>query len=194
MNTLLGVVAVDSSGSFEKLPIKVVAAKKVTVQKHYCYYFDAEDIEKYKKYIHKKWLLNKQRKRNQKKVKPENYRERISSVLYFQTMHKLVKHTDEIQIDYDFEGWRQEIVKSYLKRLFVKVYAGTSISNPSIDFITDHCEKGGILRKHMVKLKKQSIKNLEKCNTVRRLKNYWIILNKFSSVQSPVSPLILHGN
>ncbi len=157
----MGIVAVDSAGSFEQLPIKAVACKKVTVQKHYCYYIDSVDYLRYKKYIHKKWLLNKKRKRNRKKVKPENYRERISAALYFQTMHKLVKHTDEIQIDYDFEGWRQEMVKAFLKRLFVKVYSGTSVSDPTIHFITDHCAAGMHIKEAHGKTQQAKHKELE---------------------------------
>ena len=165
-------VSVDSSGSFEELPIKVVAAKKVTVQKYYCFYIDAEDVLQYRKYIHGKWLLNKQRKKNRKKIKPENYRERISAALYFQAMHKLVKHTDEIQIDYDFEGWRQKIVKAYLQRLFAKVYGGTSISDPSIDFITDHCKVGEHIKEAHGKTqdaKHKELREMQHCPSLEKL-------------------------
>lgn len=168
-------VSLDRTGSFERLPIKVVATKIVSVQECYSYYIDEEDVSHYKKYIHKKWLSNKRRKKNKKKVKPENYRERIYAALYFQTMNKLVRHTDEIQIDYDFEGWRQDLVKGYLKKLFSKVYGGTSISDPPIEFITDHCLRGEHIKDAHGKTqdaKHKQLREMQHCPSLEKLLDY----------------------
>ena len=171
----MSVISVDSTGSFERLPIKAVAAKTVTVQKYVSYYIDKEDAFRYKRYIHKKWLANKQRKRNKKKVKPENYRERIYATFYFRTMHELVKDGDEIQIDYDFEGWRQDLVKGYLKKLFSEVHGGTSTSDPPIEFITDHCLRGEYIKEAHGKTqdaKHKQLREMQRCPPLEKFLDY----------------------
>ena len=139
----MGVVAVDSSGSFEEPPIRVVAVRTVEKQKHIALYLNATDIARYRKMIHEKTHQKMLRKKShKKKMKQENYREKVSAAFIFRSVQELIKHTDMVQIDKDFEGWRQEMVRSYLRRLFGKAYYGTPLSSPSIEFITDHCEEG----------------------------------------------------
>ena len=172
----MGVVAVDSSGSFEQLPIRVVAIKKVEKQKHNAYYISDEDIKHYKKIIHAKTLQKKpKKKKRRKKMKQENYREKVSAAFLFVAIQKLIKHTDIIQIDRDFEGWRMEIVRNYLKRLFGKVYCGTSLSNPSIEFIADHCKRGDNVKEAHAKTqaaKHGQLKPINPCPNLEQLLDF----------------------
>jgi hypothetical protein len=139
----LGVVAVDRSGSFEVPPIRVVAVKHVEKQKYSAFCLSSNELERYRKMLHEKHRQKALRKKDRKKkMKPENFIERISAAFYFQAIIGLIKQTDIIQIDKDFEGWREEMVRNFLRRLFFKVYGGTSLSDPTIEFIPDHCEKG----------------------------------------------------
>ena len=165
-------IGVDSSGSFEKPPIKIVATKNVEKQSHRALYLNEDDIKKYRKVIQKKIQQSKGKKKRTKQKKQENYREKISAALIFESMRPLLKHTDEIQIDKDFEGWREEMVKGFLKILFGKVHCGTALSNPSIDFITDHCEKGKHIKEAHAKTqdaKHRKLSQLEKCPNLEKL-------------------------
>ena len=171
----MGVVAIDSAGSFEQPPIKIVAAKKVEKQNYRALYLDKDDIEKYKKVIKRKVQQTKGKNKKKKLKKQENYREKISAALIFESMRTLVKHTDLIQIDKDFEGWREDMVRGFLERLFGKVHQGTTLSNPSIRFITDHCEDGKYIKEAHGKTqdaKHKKLSDIEKCPNLEKLLNF----------------------
>ena len=114
----MGVVAVDSSGTFEEPPIWIVAVRKVQVQKHKAFCLSEVDCLRYREGHEKNW------------------RERVSAALIFTSLDNLVKETDIIQIDKDFLGWRERYIERNLKRLFGLKYSGKSLlSNPIIQFI-----------------------------------------------------------
>lgn len=114
----MGIVAIDSSGTFEEPPIWVVAVRKVSTQKHNALRLDETQCYNYKKKI------------------VENWREKVSAAYVFKCIKPLIKHSDIIQIDKDFLGWRGNYVKSYLKRLFGKEFYGKyPLSDPKIQFI-----------------------------------------------------------
>lgn len=114
----MGIVAIDSSGTFEEPPIWVVAVRKVNVQKHNILRLDESQCSDYKKKIEKNW------------------REKVSAACMFKCLEPVVRHSDIIQIDKDFLGWREEIMERYLKRLFgIRFYGESPLSNPKIQFI-----------------------------------------------------------
>lgn len=171
----MGIVAIDSSGSFEQPPIRIVAAKKVEKQNYRALYLDEGDIEKYRKIIQKKMQQNKGKKKKKNLKKLENYREKISAALIFESMRTLVKHTDLIQIDKDFEGWREDMVRGFLERLFGKVHYGTPLSNPKIRFITDHCDEGKYIKEAHGKTqdaKHKKLDAIEKCPNLEKLLDF----------------------
>ena len=114
----MGVIAVDSSGTFEDPPIWVVAMKKVNVQKHTGLCISESKCSYFEKNIGKNW------------------REKIAAAFIFKCVEPLIKSTDIVQIDNDFLGWRQDYVERNVKRLFGKKFYGKSpLSNPKIQFI-----------------------------------------------------------
>ena len=116
----MGIVAIDSSGTFEQPPIWVVAVRKVNIQKHNVLRLNETQCDDYKKRI------------------AENWREKVSAACMFKCLEPLIKHSDIIQIDKDFLGWRKDYVERYLKRLFGKKFYGKyPLSNPKIQFIPD---------------------------------------------------------
>ncbi len=120
----MGVIAVDSSGTFEIPPIWVVAVRKVDSQKHIALEISVADCATYKKRL------------------GVNYREKVSAAFIFKSIQSVIKTTDSIEIDKDFLGDRQKYVRQCLNRLFSEFYNGNQLSNPKIDFITIRSSKG----------------------------------------------------
>ncbi len=114
----MGVIAVDSSGTFEEPPIWVVAMKKVNVQKHSGLCISERKCDYFRGSIDKNW------------------REKIAAVFIFKSVEPLIKSVDIVQIDLDFLGQRQEYVERNVKRLFGKKFLGnSSLCNPKIQWI-----------------------------------------------------------
>jgi hypothetical protein len=65
----------------------------------------------------------------------ENWREKLSAILFFKTSNELLKSHDIIQIDKDFLGRHADYVKKYMKQLFGSFNFGTDRNNPIIQFI-----------------------------------------------------------
>jgi hypothetical protein len=114
----LGIIAVDSSGTFEEPPIWVVATKTVCVQKHSGLYLDESLCEKLRKTLEKNW------------------REKVSAAFIFKSVEPLIKRFDVIQVDKDFQGWRSDYIERNVQALFGKKYYGQFPKNgPKIQFV-----------------------------------------------------------
>ena len=114
----MGVVAVDSTGTFEEPPVLVVAVRKVEVQRHNALRLTRAMCTSYEENIGKNW------------------RERVSAACIFKSIYPLIKKADIIQIERDFLGRREDYLARNLKRLFGIKFAGKHpLSNPTIQFI-----------------------------------------------------------
>lgn len=114
----MGIIAVDSAGTFEEPPIWVIATKTVCVQKHTGICLDKKLCANLEENIGKNW------------------REKVSAAFIFKCVEPLIKRFDIIQVDKDFQGWRSEYIETNVKLLFGKKYYGQFPSNgPKIQFI-----------------------------------------------------------
>ena len=114
----MGIVAIDSTGTFEEPPVLIVAVRKINEQKHNVLRLSQQMCNNYEKNIGRNW------------------REKVSAACIFKSLRPLVKDSDIIQIDKDFLGWRKDYIERNLKRLFGLKFMGKSrLSDPTIQFI-----------------------------------------------------------
>jgi hypothetical protein len=114
------VVGVDSSGIVRNPPepVWMAAIRKVNVQHHNILFLSVPECQRYRKLIGENWV------------------EKLSAATIFKSIEPLIRHSDIVQIDRDFLGWRRKYVEECLRKLFGKRFVGRyPLTDPKIQFI-----------------------------------------------------------
>ena len=117
------VIGVDSSGIVEQPPVFIVAARlrfrngriEYNSQKHHIIRLDTEPHNTFVG-VAREWRL------------------KLSALLIYSVVIRLIDAADVIEIDIDFNPSAKKKVRRYLKRLFFNYYRETAIGDPPIYF------------------------------------------------------------